>query len=245
MGTELQTLENDVKKVWTFVVDPGHLILLVLLGAAFFIGSWLYAGKKASAADLVAAVANTKAEAAEKANVTLQQQSTAQIAILTTQNTTTQQEITVLTSSIANRDKQLTVQQQTNSTLPPTDLASRWSTLVKAPNSIKVLPTGDYDVPQVQAVASVNALDAVVTLTANNDQLNQIIVKDDQIIDRDATILNTEKTAHQSDNTTNGLTISARNDTIIALKADASKSKKKWFIIGFVSGFVTGIAAKF
>jgi hypothetical protein len=137
----------------------------------------------------------------------------------------------------------LTRQQKTDATLPPTDLVARWNALVPQA-AASVTPNG-VTLPNTGAIATVQQLEIIPvqqeeitneqTLVANGDAL--AVAQAKQVTDLTAQIT--------------GLKLSAVDDAkicqaqIAVVKADARKSKKRWFIAGFVAGIATRIFGKF
>ena len=137
----------------------------------------------------------------------------------------------------------LTRQQKTDATLPPTDLVARWNALVPQA-AASVTPKG-VTLPNTGAIATVQQLEIIPvqqeeitneqTLVANGEAL--AVAQAKQVTDLTAQIT--------------GLKLSAVDDAkvcqtqIAVVKADARKSKKRWFIAGFVAGIATRILGKF
>ena len=138
----------------------------------------------------------------------------------------------------------LTKAQKQDATLPPTELAARWQQLVPAapPASVTVAPTG-MTVNAAAAVATVQELEKVPVLTAElaNEKtteantetmlassnqaigfLNQSITDRDKRIDGlNLTIVGNAKQCTDEKN---------------VMKSEFRKSKRRWFIIGYVAG---------
>lgn len=140
----------------------------------------------------------------------------------------------------------LTKRQSTDAVLPMPELVSRWSQLVPGSDfsSATVTPTGDVSVSPTNAHATVNELEKVPVLTAQ---------------------LENEKTAETNLNTllaasngqvvtlngaVDGLKLQITDDDkvckaqIAVVKAQARKSKRRWFVAGFITGFASRQALK-
>ena len=137
----------------------------------------------------------------------------------------------------------LTKQQKTDATLPPTDLVARWNALVPQA-AASVTPKG-VTLPNTGAIATVQQLEIIPvqqeeitneqTLVTNGDAL--AVAQTKQVTDLTAQIT--------------GLKLSAVDDAkvcqtqIAVVKADARKSKRRWFVVGFVAGIATRILGHF
>ena len=137
----------------------------------------------------------------------------------------------------------LTKQQKTDATLPTTDLVARWNALVPQA-AASVTPNG-VTLPNTGAIATVQQLEIIPvqqeeitneqTLVANGDAI--AVAQTKQVTDLTAQIT--------------GLRLSAVDDAkvcqaqIAAVKADARKSKRRWFVVGFVAGIATRILGHF
>ena len=137
----------------------------------------------------------------------------------------------------------LTKQQKTDASLPPTDLANRWTALV--PNAKPmVTPTGlVVDIPS--AVATVQQLEIIPVqqeeitneqaLVANGNAL--AVAQTKQVTDLTAQV--TGLNLQLVDNT------KVCNAQIAVVKADARRNKRRYFIAGFVAGIATRIFGHF
>jgi hypothetical protein len=127
----------------------------------------------------------------------------------------------------------LAARQKTDATLPPTELVARWNALI--PAQVTVTPNG-VTLPSVGAVATVQELEKVPVLTKQ-------LANETQIVGDDAALLTQRSTQIDTLNTlVAGLQTKAVDDAkvcqeqIAVVKADAAKSKRRWFIGGFVTG---------
>lgn len=137
----------------------------------------------------------------------------------------------------------LTKQQKVDATLPPTDLAARWNALV--PNAAASVNNGQVTLPNTGAVATVQQLELVPvqqqelvnaqTLVANGNALAAAQTK--QVSDLTAEVT--------------GLKLQSVDDAkvcqtqIAVVKADARRSKRRWFVAGFIAGVATRILGRF
>jgi hypothetical protein len=137
----------------------------------------------------------------------------------------------------------LTKQQKVDATLPPTDLMARWNTLV--PNAGVSVSNGQAVIPMTGAVATVQQLEII--------PVQQEKITNDQALIANGNALAIAQTKHVNDLTAEvtGLKLQSVDDAkvcqaqIAVVKADARKSKRRWFIAGFVAGIATRIFGKF
>ena len=130
----------------------------------------------------------------------------------------------------------LAKQQHTDATLPPTELVARLNTLVPTA-SATVTPSG-IALPEAGAVSVVQQLEQVPVLTqelANSqaetkNDLSLLTASNAQVA-----TLNTEVSGLRLE-ITDDKTVC--QDQIKVVKADAAKSKRRWFLIGVVAGFL-------
>ncbi len=137
----------------------------------------------------------------------------------------------------------LTKQQKTDATLPPTDLVARWNALV--PQAAASVTSNGVTLPNTGAVATVQQLEII--------PVQQEEITNEQTLVANGEVLAVAQTKQVTDLTAQitGLKLSAVDDAkvcqaqIAVVKADARKSKRRWFIAGFVAGIATRILGKF
>jgi len=137
----------------------------------------------------------------------------------------------------------LTKQQKTDATLPTTDLVARWNALVPQA-AASVTPNG-VTLPNTGAVATVQHLELIPA------QQQELV--NDQTLITNGNTLAVAQTKQVTDLTSQvtGLKLQSVDDArvcqaqIAVVKADARKSKRRWFIAGFVAGIATRILGKF
>lgn len=149
----------------------------------------------------------------------LAQQEAADKALLLQQNAT-------LTAALAARQK-------TDATLPPTELVARWNALVPAgatvsPNGVNVTSNG--------AVTTVQELEKVPVLTQELANETKIAGDNAALLAARSTQVDTLNTLVNGLNTKATLDAKVCSDQIAVVKADARKSKRKWFIGGVITG---------
>lgn len=130
----------------------------------------------------------------------------------------------------------LAKQQHTDASLPPTELVNRWSTLVPQAKPT-VTPSGvALDTPS--AVATVQALEVVPVLTAQVSNTQKELSNAQSLVTAEGqqvTTLNTEVGSLRTQLGDNQAVCQAQ---IAVVRADARKSKRRWFYAGVVVGFV-------
>ena len=140
---------------------------------------------------------------------------------------------------------QTKAQQATDATLSPDALASRWDTLLNEADQIHPISGGGYAVSQTAALATTQALETIPTLNAQIESDGELLSAqtgllkgdDDQIAG-----LNTQVKGLQAQTV---LDVTTCNAQVSKVKADDAvalhKSRKKWFIVGFITGFAGGL----
>jgi hypothetical protein len=149
-----------------------------------------------------------------------------------------------LALSQAARNTATQTQQNTDRTLPPNELALRWTSLLHLdPATVQVEP-GGKGVPDALVITPAGAVETVVQL--ESVPTLQANLKDEQsIVANTRTQINTLSDLNgglnkQIDalNIVNASEIKACTDDKNLLKAQARKSKLHWFLGGFVTGFI-------
>ena len=137
----------------------------------------------------------------------------------------------------------LTKQQKTDATLPTTDLVARWNALV--PQAAASVNNGQVTLPNTGAVATVQQLERI--------PVQQETITNEQTLVANGNALAVAQTKQVTDLTDQvaGLKLQSVDDAkvcqaqIAVVKADARRSKRRWFIAGFVAGIATRILGKF
>jgi hypothetical protein len=216
------------------------VIVVLVLSAVTFIwqkGANIYADiKKAELTASQNVVAAQKAQvdadlAQAKTLLGVYQQSLAQ----------SQQQNLQLTAQINSRNLALTSQQNNDKVIVqsnPSQFAQRWATLIDNPD-VQDTDKG-FQVGPTAALATVQSLEQVPVLQAD--------LKDEQAktANLQSTVDASQKLVDQGKITVDGLQVQIKDQQaectaqVASVKADARKSKLKWFGIGFVVGFVAG-----
>jgi hypothetical protein len=213
-----------------------HLLLLGLTGALVLGSVYGVEALLAKHAHEAALDKQAFAQTLLQQNQQFQQQTQATINSLAQQNATLQAEVGSLANAIASRDAQLRTQQAQVPQLTPDQLSVEWQKDIKNAGNIKP-STGGYLVDQQAAIASVQAIEAVPVLEQDVSDLQKQNSSLQVQFVNEVAIYNDEKKAHASDNASNTATISAKDAEIKDIKAQARKSKLKWFGLGFLAGF--------
>lgn len=214
------------------------LIFVGILAFAFFLTEKglsivsTYEGHKATQAAAVTAAQAAKNQEALTQAQSLLQSYQQQLATFAAAN----QE---LTAAIASRNTQLSTQQKTDSTLPPSSLADRWDTLIN--DKGVTAGVNGYIVNDTAAVSTVVQLETVPVLTQDlQDEKTKESNLQSNVNDANALIA-------KGKDVISGLQLQLTDQTkqcnveIAAVKAEARKSKLKWFGAGVIVGFIGGL----
>ena len=226
---------------WAWLKAHERLIIVALVLAVGAFGVSRYFDVSAAKADaknvaaqqlLVQAKENSAAQAQATALVTQQYASLVQA--LSTQNAS-------LAASIAQRTASQKAQTAVDVAATPSELTARWTALVP---TVQALPSGNLIDANVQGVRdTVIALESVPVLTQN--------LKDETIVAQNyhAEVQKADLLINDESNQITGLNTVITDQTkacvaqVAAMKADARRGKWKFFKIGFLSGFLTGLYA--
>ena len=146
----------------------------------------------------------------------------------------------------------LTKAQKQDASLPPTELAARWQQLVPAapPASVSVTPTG-MAVNSAAAVATVQELEKVPTLTTElQNETKKEENTETMLASANQSIGFLNQSITDRDHRIDGLNLTIDGnkkqceDEKKVMKDQFRKSKRKWFIIGYVAGFISRQAIK-
>lgn len=229
---------NTIGHIRAFLLDHERLLIVLVAAVLIFIGY-------VKVTNIIAAhdAANLKqaqvvADAQKVQNAQLAQQ----VAVdaenlkaletkLESQNAQLVQANATLASALANRQK-------TDAALLPTELAARWTQLV--PQASPVVGSGNsLTVSNAGGVATVQSLEQVPVLQAQLKNETAEKQNDDQIITQQTTSifnLNASVTGLNKQIVDNDVVCKAA----IKVEVDkARKSKRRWFIIGYVAGFAS------
>src|SRR5271154_3237303 len=224
----------------TFLLDHERLIIVAIVAIGLWFGYGKYAQIRLDHDNAVLAQAKVTADAQAKANQQLEQQVSddkAALQALTDKLSAQNQQLVNANTALATA---LSRQQKTDAALPVPDLVNRWAQLAPGTNFTGAIGSGNnVTVTPSNALATVQQLEKVPVLTT--ELANETTEKnnDDQLLTANA------KSIFDLNNQVAGAT---KLDTdhqaqcveqIKVVKDEARKSKRKWFVIGYVAGFLS------
>jgi len=228
--SELQTLEASAKKVFAFGVS--HLVLIGALALSLIGGVFLYDSKRADIATAAASLAEAKATALAQQNSQLQAATTKELSDLEQQNEVLQAQYKTLQTQFVALASQRTAAQTQVKELPPAEVQKDLEAkLGGSLTDVEILRKDDSIVTDYPIVLQQN------TVLTSEVQSQSTTVSNLQ------QSLQLETSAHASDVTTCKAQLAADATTLKAVKAQARKSKFKWFIAGVITGIIGGHAA--
>jgi hypothetical protein len=214
-----------------------HVILLLIVGVLTFGGVYGVESLVAKHDAATAAKYESIAADAAKQNAQIQAQTQAQIAQLASQNVQLEAQISQLSQAISNRDAELIKQQAKVPTLTPVQVASsiqpflsKGTATAQSTGEVLLDKTGSQEIlVQLEElpVDRANMADLSTEISKQNIEIVNLSTSNGSL----QTALTSEKTSHTADNEANA-------KEVTKLKADARKSKLKWFGIGVVVGFI-------
>lgn len=215
-------------------------LIIVILAAVLLAGFYTKA---------IAYLASRDQNAANAAQAVLQAQVTANEKEATDAKQMLQQYEQLTSQLIANNNAILLGQKQlaavtqkhqtADQTLPPPQLAARWTNLLQvAPTTVQ--PSGQgYVVTPDTAVKTVTQLETIPELQSDLAGDQTIISNNQKQIGEQSNVVTTLQGQIVGLNIQIADQTKFCSDQITAVKAQARKSKLKWFIGGFVAGFVS------
>lgn len=249
------TVADDIKAIEKKVgvwLDPTHIVLILGLAAALLVGVYFFESKQVSIAEGKAAVATAVAKqakddalASNEQNKELQAQKDAVIAQLQSANASLTQANTKLADAMKAEAAALANQKSVDKTMPPTEQAARWATLVPGAQ-VAPTPTG-FAIDSTGGVNTLLQLEELPVVTKELAQANQQIDNDKQVISNDALVLKAEQDKHASDVANDGKQLVAAQDETKKVQADFTVYKKKArrnIIRAYVAGVVSGVVLR-
>jgi hypothetical protein len=216
------------------------IIVLCLLVGGFLI--YKYLSHEASVADKKSLQADAVLAQQTTINNQLAVQVKQQEDTLTALVVQVSQENAQLVNAIQNRTQTTIVQQKADKTLPLPDLATRWENLAGLQSTDITATESGLSVSDAGSRLTVQALENVPTLTANLADSQNIIANKDQQITSLNEFQGTLQDQVKGLNTQIGDADKACKATVASVKADARKSKMKWFLTGIGIGIGGGVA---
>lgn len=214
------------------------LIVAMLLGSSLWIGNrvinWRAAKDQQTAAVAVAQLDQQKNINAQQAaqSAALQAQYQQMLDTLAKQNAT-------LAAAVSARNTELAKQQQQDASLTTPELVTRWQQLIPA-GTLTVEPNG-VTVDPVAAHATVAQLEQVPVLEQNLSDETQIADNRQKEVDSANTTISALNMQVSGLNAQSKDQEVACKAQIAQVQAESRKGKVKWFKIGFVTGFVSGL----
>ena len=243
------TLSSEIKK--------HHLIISLLIAAVLLWHCWGRVLDYLQVRDSAKYQADTTALKAQLANnVALAQQAGAQAA----QNAKDAADYKALAQQLAQSNAQLTAheasiqkatetQQATDRALAPTALAGHWASVLSlAPTDITATPDGTFTVSPTGAISTVVSLDelpgvksALADESAKNSNLTQQLSASENQVAGLNNQLDTQKKQITGLQTTVAESDQKCADQVKLIKVQAARSKRRWFIAGYVAGVSTSV----
>jgi hypothetical protein len=229
MATDAQVV-TVVKNELTWLQHHERLILVFMV---LLVAGWLgnrYLNNAAVDAKTKYGIAQAESTQARAGAETAAKTYQATIDALTQQNAS-------LAVAVASRQTVLVQKQTEIKTLPLPQVASEWQRLIGGSGDLLNFTDG-LKITEDGARRTVTQLEAVPVLTANLNDEMQIAVNRQSEIDKGATLI----AALNKEITANDVTCKAQ---VASVKADAHKSKRTFFVLGFIAGISTRILGKF
>jgi uncharacterized membrane-anchored protein YhcB (DUF1043 family) len=237
-SSPLTTVETTVTS-WLKLHE--RLIIAVLLIGAGIFGFQKYADIRATdaSAKVQTAQAQLVAQQAAVAQQSAQvQQTTAQYQSLVAQLS---QQNAQLSTSIAQRNQALTVQQTTDKVMPLPQLATRWAADADFDASTLQTNGATLIVPQEVVADTVEKMDSIPVLQANLNDVQSELTNTKTELTSANTLIGQQKQDIAGIQQQNIDQVKADNAEIANVKAQARKSRMKWFGVGYVAGFISGL----
>jgi hypothetical protein len=255
MAATSPTTGGELGKIRQFLLDHERLLLAVVAAIVIFAGyvkvTNIIAAHDAAnlkQAQIVAAQqadANKQLAQQNAALAAQAEQDAAQLKALSDKLTAQNQQLANANVALASA---LAKQQKTDATLPPNELAQRWAQITPSmpAGGVTVTPDNAMKVTPAGAVATVQQLEKVPVLQSELDNETTAKNNDDQIISQQGKSI-TDFAAQVTglDNQITGLNKQIVDNNAVCqeqikvVKDQARKSKRRWFIIGYVAGFLT------
>lgn len=232
---------NTIGHIRAFLLDHEKLLIVVIAAVLIFAGYVKVTNILAAHDKAQLQQAQVVADAQKAANVQLAQQvqeDKAALQALTDKVTAQNQQLTNANIALATA---LSKQQKTDASLPPSDLAQRWAQITPSmpAGGVTVAADNSMKVTQAGAVATVQELEKVPVLTQQLTNVTTEKTNDDQVITKQNQSifnLNSQVGGLQKQIVDNDKVCQA---AIKVEKDNARKGKRRWFIIGFITGFAS------
>lgn len=237
--TVIPTTISTISKDWNYITQ--HIILLLVIAALVFGSVYgiegLIAKHDAATASKYETILNTQAGQTKA----LQQQLSQDSAASAQRDAQYQSTISQLSASIAQRNATEQQQQKTDATLDAVSAAQRLTEQTQASNGEIIAEQNNVQLDLPTARRVVSNLDSIPVISANlADTQKQLTAQEGLTADTKSQLADA-KTLIASQNQQQVDTTKACNAQISSLKAQARKSKMKWFLTGLISGFTLGL----
>ena len=216
------------------------LVVLGLLVAGFLI--WKYLDHSAAVADKKSLQADAVLQQQVVINANLAAQVKSQGDTLTQLVVQVSQENAALLQAIQVRSTATVVQQKADKTLPLPELATRWENLASLQPTDITATTSGLVVSDAGSRLTVSALEQLPTLQENLQDTQSILANKDSQISSMTEFQGTLQTQVKGLNLQITDADKACKLQVSAVKADARKSKMKWFLTGIGIGIGGGVA---
>lgn len=234
----LETIEAKVKADLSWLQRHEKLVLAVIAGLVLWFGigkiDTLIANHDHANLSQAAIVAGVQAEK----NAALAAQVAEQAMLYKELADKVQAQNAALEQANVNLANALIKQQRTDATMTDPQLAIRWLDLVPSADPLLAAPNGGLIVTHTGAVATVQRLEEVPVLKTELSNTNGQLANVDKLLTASTgqvATLNGQVTGLQLQIVDNSKVCTAQ---IAVVKADARKSKRRWFYAGMVVGFV-------
>ena len=232
-GPISKAVKSDVKTIEKGIglfLDPMHIILIVGLGLALVVGTYLYESREARVSD-----AKTAAIAQQYANdKQAQAVIDAKNAQIQQQNLLTQQQLEAANTTLKAANQQLKIandqlsaalaaQKTADATLPPTDQAARWQTL--EPRATVTATSTGFAIDAAGGLATLQDLEELPADRAQITNLTSQLDNETKIATNDETALTSEKKAHATDRADADARLKTANDATNLCQAQFTSYK--------------------
>src|SRR5271157_511798 len=227
MSTSVTPIQSLEKKAGVFLTTH-HIILYLALAVAIGVGVYFVESK-------YAALQEARAQAAEQALAIEKDHSAQLVAQYTADEAKRQQELLQIYATIAQIKSQTKVQIVHDQTAPAPEVGHRIETITGfQQGTITLSPTDDL-------IVSLPVAHSIVGLLDQGEADAKIVKQQQAVIDTQTATITQQTAIIAEDKKVLAATIVADKKELDAEKASARKGKLKWFGIGYVSGFVSGV----
>jgi len=235
----------DIKSELSWLQKHERIIIvfMVLLVGCFLGNKWI--NYSAANADAKYAALVEKLDEQQKQNTANAQQTALAVSQYQSAINNMQSQITALTGAIASRDAALAKKQQQIASMTLPQVAQEWEKALGLP--INALPVQGVSVVVSEPAArqTVSQLTKTATLEANLTDQKAITGNVQSGLDSANKVISSQTTEIAGLKSTAVLQDQTCKAEVAKVKADARKSKRTWFILGFVSGVATRLLVKF